>query len=452
MRWTAVAGVVLAAFALAGCRNDNAEKPTPTPTATIVPASESPTTPAPTKTPVPGRIDVPSVVKLIDVRTGTVKTLHEDRVNAAWDASFSGDSVVVRVGPGVLQFRMDGTAIVGSEPVECRKTGSSAEIAGKTFPGIACGTLSPDRLWMTYRVDAPEVTLPSGQRVPTWDQWLLNVKNGETSLIQAGLAHCGGCDGRYGPRWAPNSRHVVYAEIGGQQRRFLTEASTVTTRTIGTGAEVPLAPAWSPDGTVLAYSSKAGSPTTVEDLASGTSREFALAWPVAFDLSGTLVYSPAWSPSLKAENLTTTMANLASGAIVARLDGAPPSWFTPLPATVVDASAPGGLLVVLQQAPGCAGTAVYRSGALTQCISGGVAAELGRGGGIAVARKTGAVGPAYGPGFETVSIDQFDVDLVGTGSQPRNLVNGAISFQSPLMVWNAAGTHLIVLWPRSIGL
>jgi hypothetical protein len=217
------------------------------------------------------------------------------------------------------------------------------------------------------------------------------------------------------------------------------------------GADLTFAPVWSPTTDLLLHGSPLSEPAIIEDLAAGTSRKLELAWPAAFDRTGTLVYSPAWSPSSKSTGLSTTIVDGASGAAVATLPGAPPWWFV-WPGSVAVAAFPGGTFAVLQQAVGCSGTAIYIDDKMQQCVSDGVEGQIGPGGLIAVARQTGTVGPAYGPGFETVSIAQFDIDVIGPGGQVQTMVRGAVSFNAPLMVWNAEGTHLLVLWPRSIGL
>ncbi len=440
----------LAASAAAACGGGdgpNASSPSPTPTQSPSPSP----TPLPSRAAVRGGVQVSSTALLINAGTATVKTLYEDRVTAVGNATFERDRIIVQAGRDTLQFGIDGNRISGPPPPACSEANGAAEFAGRTYPGVACGTFSPDGRWMTYRVDAGEVTLPSGFRVPRWDQWVVDLQTGVTRLVQAGLVHCGGCDGRYGPRWSPNSRYVAYAEIGGDQRRFLTDVVAGTTRPIGSGAEVPLAPVFSPTGDSLLHGSRLGGRPILEDLAAGTSRELDLVWPAAFDRSGTLVYSPAWSPGDKETNQSTTIIEAASGNVVAKLSGAPSPWRLYTDSVPVAATA-NGVLAALQQAAGCAGTAIYLQGQLRQCVIDGAEANIGPGGIVAVARKTGSAGPASGPQFETVSIDRFEVDLVLPAGQVQTVVRGALSFQAPLMVWNAAGTHLLVVWPRSPGL
>ncbi|RLT40721.1 MAG: hypothetical protein DWI58_10285 [Chloroflexi bacterium] len=118
--------------------------------------------------------------------------------------------------------------------------------------------------------------------------------------------------------------------------------------------------------------------------------------------------------------------------------------------------APGdGYLAVLQQAATCTGTAIYRQRLpQPQCIVGGA---QGRGSPnglrVAVARETGQVGPVHGIVGSSLSMPRYDIDVVdSTDGSIRTVVTSAISFTPPLMLWNAAGTHLLVLWPQAGGL
>lgn len=449
-RFAALALLGLAASAAAACNGGdrpNVASPVVTPAQAPSPSA----TPLPSNTAVPARVEVSSTVVLVDAGTATGKTLYESKVTAVGDVAFAGDRVLVQAGRDTLQFGLDGVRISTPPPPVCGEANGAAEFAGRAYPGVACGVLSPDHRWMIYHVDAGEVTLPSGYRVPRWDQWVVDLRTGATRLVQAGLVHCGGCDARYGPRWSPNGRYVAYAEIGGNQRRFLTDMVRGTTRQIGTGSEVTLAPVFSPTGDALLFGSRSGGRSVLEDLAAGTARELDLPWPAAFDRSGTLVYSPAWSQGTKETGQSTTIIEAASGSVVAKLAGAPSPWRLYTNSFPV-AATPNGLLVALQQAPGCAGTAIYLQGQLRQCVIDGAEASIGPGGIVAVARKAGSVGPATGSQFATISIDRFEVDLVSPSGQVQTVVRGALSLQAPLMIWNALGSHLLVVWPRSPGL
>ncbi len=461
-----VAGLALVLGVFAACDGDsNIDRaPTAQPTPTAATATQRPESPTPAGSPTGvstttgGLQAVPSTVQLVDATAGTVRTLVSSTTDAAWSASFEGDRVTVQVGQNTRQFSLDGTALpaLPAPAVACRQVGESAEIAGRVVAGVQCGvsSVSPDGRWMTYPVQTGNVALQNGYPVPVWDQWLVDLRSGASSMIQPGLLHCGGCDGRYGPRWSISSRYVVFAELGGDGRRFLTEVASATTRPIGTGSEVTYAPAWSPLADLLVYSSPPGTATVLLDPSAGTSRRMELAWPVAFDASGTLLYSPAWSTGPKEPAGTTTVIEIATGKVVASLAGAA-SWTRsqtwsrpPSPSVVVT---PDGIMAALQGAPSCAGTAIYLGSKLQHCIVDGVDAALGSGGVIAVARHVGSTGRAKGPGFETLSLERYEIDVIQSG-RTRTVLRDVLSFGPPPMEWDAAGTRVLVRWPFSGGL
>gem|GEM_PF-3146734 len=426
---------------------------TPPPTPTL-----SPTPPA-FATPLPGSTEVASTVKLIDVRTGVAKTLFEDSTQRAGFAAFVDGDVVVSAGNTSLRFHLDGSPVTGAPPAtpSCREANGAAEIAGRQYSGVSCGSFSPDRRWMAYMLQTGEVEAgPSGYRVPQHDMWAVNLDTGTTRRLQAGLVHCGGCDARYGPRWSPSSRYVAFAEFGGEQRRFLSDL-TGTTRQIANGNEIGDAPEWSSAGDLLVYSTVPhGTGARFEDLVAGTSRDLAIAWPVRFDASGTYLYSPAWAAEPKSgpSTISTTIIEAASGKVVGTYSGAPPAEFLWTGAAAVTRTR-GGYLVILQQSTGCAGTAIYIEGVSShRCVTGGVQGTSTRDGAmVAVARRTGESGPIHGPQLSATSLPRYDIDVVdaATGAR-RTVATGAASFAPPLMLWNAAGTHLLVLWPHAVGL
>jgi hypothetical protein len=444
--------VFLVAIALlaAGCSSGDSNSSTPTAAATASPtpaATEPTVAPPATPTPTPAGLTVRSTVVLVDVRSGTVKTLYDDADNAAYDARFVGDTVVIAAGTRTLAFNLDGSpASVPSAP-PCQPAGQKP---------IYC-TFSPDGRWVTYPVENGAKTLAPGYVVPLWDQWVMDVATGKAQMVQGGLIHCGGCDARYGPVWSPSSRYVAYAELGGEGgagRRFLTDARTGATRQIGTGAEVTARPVWSPDGDRLLYEVVANEPLTrLADLAAGTSTDLSLAWPVAFDTTGTFIYSPAYGYSPKAPPPSTTIANATTGAVVATVAGAPPQSFGWSPGIAVAARSES-FVAALQGAPGCDGTAIYSgAGSPAECRKGGEEGRVAPDGlHIAVARVTGSTGPATAPGASALTITRYAIDVVTTGGRTTTVVGDAASFQAPLMVWNAPGTYLLVLWPHATGL
>ena len=110
---------------------------------------------------------------------------------------------------------------------------------------------------------------------------------------------------------------------------------------------------------------------------------------------------------------------------------------------------PLGIIAVLQQAPGCAGSAVYVGFELRTCVVGGVQGQIGATGVVVVARRVGSTGPVQGPRFEAHSLDLFDIEIVYPAESARVIATGVASFDAPLMMWNESGTHLLLLWPRS---
>lgn len=444
--------LALSALALLAVACDRGGKPEVSATATSSPtpvASASPT-PGTSPAPLPDRVEVASTVQLIDVRTGVARTLFENRAPVAHGATFVDGEIVISVSNAPpLRFRLDGSTVTNpSTPLGCREANGAAEIGGRSYSGVRCGSISPDRRWMIYEIQTGEVEVgTSGYRVAQRDMWSVDLQSGATRQMQTGLVDCGGCDGRYAPRWSTNSRYVAYAEFGGTKRRFLSDLSNGATRQIGSGNEVNDAPEWAPTGDLLVYSTTAnGTVARFEELVAGTWRDLEVPWPVRFGAGGAYLYSPAWGAGPEAAPATTTIVEAASGRTLATLAGAPPPAFLWTRDVAVTRFG-GGYIAVLQRSGECTGTAIYREGvALPRCIADGILGQVAPDGShVAVARETGRTGPV-GPR----SMPQFDIDIidVATGAS-RTVVTGATSFSPPLMEWNAAGTHLLMLWPYS---
>lgn len=444
--------LLVALVAIACDRGGDKPEASPTPEATP-PAtlSVSPTpTASPSPPPLPGKVEVASTVQLIDVRTGVAKTLFEDRAQIAHSAAFVDADIVISVSNAPpLRFRLDGSAVTNPPtPLGCREANGAAEVGGRSYSGVRCGSVSADRRWMIYEIQTGEVEVgTSGYRVPQRDMWSVDLQTGATRRLQTGLIDCGGCDARYAPRWSTTSRYVAYAEFGGTRRRYLSDLSSGVTRQIGNGNEVNDAPEWAPTGDLLVYSTTAnGTVARFEDLVAGTRRDLDVPWPVRFGASGTYFYSPAWGAGPKTAPPTTTIIEAASGRTLATLAGAPPPEFLWTRDVAVTRFG-GGYIAVLQRAGECGGTAIFQEGvARPLCIAGGALGQVAPDGShVAVARETGRTGPA-GPR----SMPLFDVDIVDVATGvSRTVVTGAISFSPPLLVWNAAGTHLVVIWPYS---
>jgi hypothetical protein len=409
-------------------------------------------------TPTPGLGQVPSRALLFDVASGRVITLHESLTQMAWRGRFDGDVVEVGIGDETRRFNPDGSVAAPSKGPSCAVSGGSVEINGSRFTDVAnCGVFSPDGRWMMFERPAGDVTTAGGITLPSWDQWVLEVGTGSTRELQKGLVHCGGCDGRYGPRWSPTSRYVAYAEFGGP-RRFLSDLVTGQTRLIGGGSDISFAPQWAPTGNRLIYATAATLPANArfEDLDHGVVNDLPIPWPVAFDASGLYLYSPIWGGGPKATGQTTTVISAATLAPVATLPGVPPQWGVWREDSKPVVFGANGLVAALQGAASCDGTSVSVAAEQAACVAGGTAGVVNPGASqVAVAKVVGTTGPVHGPGFETISLTRYDIELfdVSTG-QGRTVLSDVLSwdFQAPIMVWNAEGTQLLVLAPSAVGL
>ena len=383
---------------------------------------------------------VPSTWQLVDLTDGHVATLYESDKETAW-AGFDGEDVILGTGQETVRLTPDGTSAPYQAPEGCSRAEDGAEIAGRFYQGVSCGFPSPDGLWMTYRVSAGEVTLPGGQKKPTWDQWLVNLRTGETQLLQDGLVDCTPCGvGPPGPAWSPSSRYLTFRERAGETRGYLADVQTGITRRIGFLAE------WSPVADILVHGAS-GAPSVLEDLPHGTVHTLPVAWPITFDPSGTIVYSLVWSaPTTRIA--TTTVVDVATGTVKSVLAGTAPSWSSWAPVTIVSAT-PSGIVSALQGAPGCPGTAIYVDASVKHCVLSGVEGRIGPGGLIAVAVKTGTLGPASGPGWGSVSATSYEILVVSPEGVIRARVTGAISVDlPPLISWSPDGSRILVSWPR----
>jgi hypothetical protein len=119
-------------------------------------------------------VAAPSTVDLVEAATGRSSRVFESMTQWAWDARWDGDEFVVfagnRVGAANQRFGLDGSLRPGGPRVDCRDGYGGAEIGGRLYAGARCSDMSPDGRWLTYRLDAGEYTLPSGNTVSTWDQ------------------------------------------------------------------------------------------------------------------------------------------------------------------------------------------------------------------------------------------------------------------------------------------
>jgi hypothetical protein len=450
-----IAATVLA-FLLCACSGDNGEGPTPTTT-----ASQEATATTVAVVPTLGAANaVPSVVWLVNAANGVVLKLYEDWDEPAFGVAFEDDEVVVgyRDTAGAVEERFDLSGVSlgrrhGSALGDCSEGPGGAVVSGRNFPGVSCGPISPDGMWMTYQKDAGEVEVDGGRRVPAWDQRAVNVATGEDILLQAGLRHCGGCDGRFGPGWSASGRFVYFSEWLHEGSMFLSDVDTGTTIEIFAGVtDILYQPTWSPVADLLLHPAQGGT-VVLRDAASGLAMQLDdVAWPARFDSSGRYAYSPAWAEGPKARG-STSILDVTSGRTVATLEGQPPYVAALLQVRTI-ARTSTGFVAALENAPGCDGSVIYVDGLHRHCIAGAFAANLSPdGSNVALMRKVGETGPITFPGGGSVNSGRYEVVIIeaGTGDELL-LVPGLVGDEYPQpAVWNDAGTHLLVTSPFSYG-
>jgi hypothetical protein len=409
----------------------------------------------------------PDTVWLFDVRSGGRTTLIETPGQSVLRLRFGpgdtvlADTLVVDRAAGnrieEVRLRYDGS-VVSRGPIsppatgDCAHSTNGAVVQGRTYQGVSCGPISPDRRWMTYQVDAgtaqvvpPSATNPNGYSVPVWDQWVVELTTDKRQLLQAGLRHCGGCDGRFGPAWSPSGRLLYFSEWLGNGSTFISDLSTGTTRELFSGStDILVEPDWSPRSDLLVYRTTAGL-TVLEDFTSGTGKELPeLAWPARFDTSGAYLYSPAWDNDSRVAGGETRIYEVRLGQVVATLAGQPRGDSLFMPVAPVRGEG-GSFTAVLEGAANCGGVAVYRRTTSVACISGGSGALLSPDSRmVALSRLTHGAGP--GPAWQ---LSEYEILLadVATGSI-KVLSGGALSaVMPPELIWNAAGTLLLARWP-----
>ncbi|MPZ99797.1 MAG: hypothetical protein GEU80_10775 [Dehalococcoidia bacterium] len=407
-----------------------------------------------------------STVWLIELASGDVQSLHEDTQRAMWELrpqfTEDGEGVEIRIGDEIVDYDLDGTEVErrayqapdgrcrqieeGDEPV--------AEIDGVEYP-VNCGLFSPDGRRMLYQVDREEINLAPSYRVPTWDEWVLDLETGERLLLQDALVHCGGCDGRYGPAWSPSGRYVYFSDLGGPERVFVADVVSGSTRTIMSGnqaVQLSYGPDWSPSGDQLLRTDSEGG-TVLEDLTAGAVIPLPdVPWPARFSTGGDFVYGPAYESGERPGE--TALVGLATQQVTV-LAGVGPSEHVWIDLGAVYDS-PAGPVALLEFGWGCAGTTIHHplraDGAY--CLEGARLArpspDLGR---VAAPRRTGATGRADGPGFQSSSVPVWEIVVVDVRDGTEQvLASGAISSWPPDVHWNEQGTHLLVFWPVQYGI
>lgn len=439
----------MTAIWLAAC-SDNDGSPQ-APTATLE-GSATPTATAfkPTPTMPAGVRFEPSTVLLVDARTGIVTTLIEDPDNALFDVKFGAVAGTVEIS-GRNGKVIDFTGKVLGGPVQaddCLTVSGSVEVAGRSFKDVTCGVVSPDGRFMLYKVDAGMTEVANGRSVAVWDNWLLDLQTDGRKLLQAGLRHCGGCDGKFGPEWSASSRYIFFSELYGSDRLFVSDAISGTTQELNepinaTGLENK--PVWSPVADLLLRPAGNGA-SILEDLNAGTRRELsALTWPSRFDSTGAYLYSPAYLHARETHR-ETRIVEVASGRLVATLAGAPGfDRFWVKESAVVGVA--DGFIVALEGAPDC-GLAIY-AGATRTCFADGLGAIFSPDTRqIVFARRTGDTGRLNTPSMQASNTSVYEVVLFDLGSKRQIVVaRNAIGEWPPRIRWNAEGTHVLVYWP-----
>jgi hypothetical protein len=433
------------------------EVPAASPTPTAIPRP-----PAFTPTPRP-----PDTVWLFDIAGGNRTTLLETPGQNVLQLRFGPDETVLantlvvdRAGNKVatLRLRYDGS-VVSRDPVpragdgDCVSASDGAVVRGRAYRDLSCGPISPDARWMTYQVDAgmaqvvtPSPANPNGFSVPVWDQWVVELATDQRRLLQAGLLHCGGCDGRFGPAWSASGRLLYFAELRDNGSTFISDMQTGVTRELFSGStQISAEPDWSPVTDLLVYRTAAGV-TILEDFSAGTRKELPdLLWPVRFDASGAYLYSPGWDNDHRAAGGETKVYDWLTGRVVATLAGQPRYDGLFMPQTTIR-SLDGSFVAVLEGGD-CGGVAVYRGSTSVACVSGSGGGALSPNGQQVAAARVTREGSGPVPG----QLSEYEVVLIDVASgQTRVLASGALSqFLPPELIWNDASTHLLVRWPFS---
>ncbi|PKN82384.1 MAG: hypothetical protein CVU47_03265 [Chloroflexi bacterium HGW-Chloroflexi-9] len=432
---------------LVACDPDERPATTPVASASPSPTADMRPSPTPSTSPVDGT-PFPFTARLIDLDTGEAHTLYEHAEYGPWSVQFEGDAVVVRTAEGYEAFGLDGQPLSPSRELLCGQSGAGVSIEGRIFPEVpACGPISPNRRFMTYRVDMPDGPSPAGHVVPIWDQWVVDIDTGERRLLQAGLFHCGGCDGRYAEQWSLGGRYLLFSEYLDGGRIFLGDAEAGTARVVGQGVDIVFRPVWSPAADMF-LAHQAGGATALFDAPTGAARLVPLAWPAGFDASGSLAYSP--TAAFTGGPAETRVLDLATGLVVVDLPGAAPPAATWTGDVVVAASVEG-VTAALGTAD-CAGTVVYATGPDGVCLEGaggGVPSPDGTRVALARPAPQGARVMAGGALLREYEVILYEV---ATGAV-EVVADGAFSGPTPpALRWHIGGDRLLVVAPHFAGL
>jgi hypothetical protein len=335
----------------------------------------------------------------------------------------------------------------------CETLNDGAKIEGKVYAGIKCGPISPDERWMTYQVDAGTHVFPSGYEVPVWDQWVVNLETDERRLLQQGLIHCGGCDGRFGAAWSASSRYVYFPELVQTGRTFLSDVESGTTRLLFEGStNLGDQPQWSPVEDVLLYKAADGT-TVLEDLAAGTMRELRVAtWPARFDSTGTLAFTWGFDPREASAGGQTTMIDLGTSKVIGIVAGLAAYPFFGSDNVYKVARSPESFVAALSSPPGCTGFGLYRNTADLECVAAGrgasVAPDATK---VAYARVTGSTRVRIWGLVQEMYVYEIVVRDVQVGGEVVVGMDAISSEVAPSIEWDLESRELLVRWPIPLG-
>jgi hypothetical protein len=420
---------------------------------------------------------VPATAWLIDVRSGTKTTLFESHEEAVWYTAFDNTDHQAVIGirsfkqermTEAVRFSLDGRELgrepwLGEGPWDlrswswepgkplCLAASDGAEVYGQFYPGVSCGSISRDGRWMIYDTNSRDIE-GSGR---FFDRWVVDLASGARKQMLSDARQCQG-DSFYGAQWSPSSEYVFFADCAERGRTFVGHASSGRTRQIGTGIpNIEQMPAWSPVEDRLVYRGEGGA-VVIEDVASLAAIQVPeLKWQASFDSMGRYVYSPSElsPPKDSPGSVTTTIYDIAAGQVAATLPGYP-AYTRMLPFVPVKGTE-GGFVAALEGPPGCDGTAVYLGVRLVTCVANAGGPTISPDGSmVALARKTGVTGPGEFPGGGSISLTIFDIVVVdvATGIE-RVVAQNALGQDLSLpLLWNAAGTHILVRWPFVFGI
>lgn len=440
-------GLFVFAALLAGCSGEG-DASTPSPSAT--PEASAPTvtaTASPTATPTAvATPEVQHTVWLINLWDEALYTIYQHPDAPPGRTAFVAShlaGVEAASGPGVFDAEGHPVSFPG---FQCEAGATGVVVQGVEYPDVpTCGPASPDERYMLFEVPTPEVSPPASE------QWVLDLDAGEARLLQQGLIGCGGCDGRFAPEWWPGGRYVYFAETVQEGRVFLSDVETGETRVVATGTDVWYRPSWSySEEPLLLVRGGAESAVLVHAL-NGEATTLPIAWPAAFDPSGTLAYSPTAGPpsaSPDAGPTVTSVLNIKTLEIT-ELEGTPPSWY--LRWGVHAVSAMGSRFIAVLESPDCDGTVLHLPDVPPACIEGARGAVPARNG-------TAVAFALLVPGEERVvqgtEFSRYDIAVLDVTTGEIDVVaEGAYSGELPPRIqWSEFGDLLLVTWPHVPGL